>query len=609
MSRAPDRVRALIDALLAEQDTIDNTGRRCLRRLWTESLRPYRRRMILAVLAIIAYGSVGYGFALASRYLIDHALLPSGSATGATMPARFRAVFIYAAINLALWTAHVIAYYTYGRAVHTTAQSLVVALRKRLHEKLQVLHIGFYDETPTGKIMSRVLDDIAVVQASITSYLPTLVLSCAQLIAGIGVLTYLSWQLALLFTITLPVYAATYMIFRPLIRHASQALSRQNSKMYSLAAERISGVRVVKAFGKEAPETKRLARLIHDFVRMALRLLLYNQGMVLAAGLISATATTGLILATALRFRAGAMSFGSVVAFVAASASVFGPIANLSAFGAQLQSVIISLSRVFGLLDVGENVTPGPRQLHHELNTGAVTFENVRFTYSRADAPVLQDVSFALEPGQHVALMGPSGSGKSTVFAMLLRFYDPDSGIVRLGGIDLRETDPRSVRRLVCMVQQEPTLFSGTITENIMYGHLEATPSAVKGAARQAELHDAIMSLPAKYETEVGEGGVNLSGGQKQRVALATALLTDPAILLLDDTTSALDPETESKIQTTLARVLSGRTSLVITQRISTARRCDRIFIMDNGRLDDAGTHDELLQTNAFYQAIHEKQD
>jgi ATP-binding cassette subfamily B protein len=205
--------------------------------------------------------------------------------------------------------------------------------------------------------------------------------------------------------------------------------------------------------------------------------------------------------------------------------------------------------------------------------------------------------------------MGPSGAGKSTIFQLLSRFYDPQQGAVRVGGVSLVEADSRSIHEHIRLVQQEPVIFSGTIAENIAFGRMDSSPASIMRAAKQAELHEFVMSLPVKYETEVGQQGVTLSGGQKQRLALATALLTDPEVLLLDDTTSALDAATEHRIRTTLDQVLSGRTSLIITQRIATARSCDRIIVLDAGRVSQQGTHDQLVGEAGFYRRIFEQQD
>ena len=597
----------VIEALLAERDQYDGDARRDLRRLWRAFLAPFRRRLVMALAATFCCGTYIYGFALSWRYLIDHALLPPETSAPIPMAAREHAVWVFFFVNLTIWSVYLSALLIQGRILHRTAQSVVLALRKQLHEKLQVLHIGFYDRTPTGRIMSRLLDDITVIQASTTSYFVTLISSLAQLAVGIVVLFLLQWQVSLVLLAVLPAYALTYKVFRPLIRKTSMALSRQNANMYSLVAERISGIRVVKAFGREQTEVKSFARLMHDFMRMAMRLLTYNQGLGITAGLISTLATVGLIYACILRMRAGHMTFGDLVAFAIAVPGTIAPVASLTAFGSQLQSTLVSLGRVFGLLDVSEGVPPG--QVHLSGIKGDIHIENVTFSYPEQSTQALREVDFNIDAGEHIALMGPSGAGKSTVFVLLLRFYDPDEGTVRIDNIDLKDADPASVRRHVCMVQQEPTIFSGTIAENIRYGVLDAHADQIITAAKQAELHEFIMSMPSKYETEVGESGVTLSGGQKQRTALATALLTNPEVLLLDDTTSALDGVTEARVRATLRKVLDGRTSLIITQRIATARTCDRIIVLEDGRVSQIGTHDELMRQRGFYLAVAKKQE
>lgn len=606
MTRPPDRIRHLIDRLLAEQDGYEGSAGRDLRRLGREFLVPYRKRLVYGILTTILCGTITYGFALTGRYLVDNALLPDRPDHGIPMDERFRVVVIYFLINMGIWTAYLMALYTRGRSLNRTARDLVLGLRLRLHQKLQALHVGFYDQTPAGRIMSRVLDDIAVIQTAVTSYLMTMIMAVAQLGVGIAVVMYLNWRLGAALAAVLPLYAITYAVLRPRIRSASMALSRQNAKMYSLAAERIAGVRVVQAFGRETSENRGFARLMHDFVRIAMRLLSYNQVLIVITGLISALATGGLLYAAIRNLEHAQMTLGDVIAFTAASGNVFAPIATLTAFGSQLQSTLVSLGRIFGLLDTPQDIKPGTVEI--QGSEGRLDIQGVTFTYPAQTTPALRDVSFSFESGEHIAVMGPSGAGKSTLFALLLRFYDPDQGAILLDGIDLHTIEPRSLRRHICMVQQEPSIFSGTITENIMYGHPDATPAEVIRAAKQAELHEFIMSLPGKYETEVGESGVTLSGGQKQRMALATALITNPEILLLDDTTSALDAATEARIRETLRRVLKGRGSLIITQRIATARSCNRIVVLEDGRISAIGTHDELAHTAGFYRQICEKQ-
>ncbi|TVQ20922.1 MAG: ATP-binding cassette domain-containing protein, partial [Spirochaetaceae bacterium] len=271
------------------------------------------------------------------------------------------------------------------------------------------------------------------------------------------------------------------------------------------------------------------------------------------------------------------------------------------------QAVFVVIKRVFSLLDEDVDVSPGKIKL--DGITGRIHFDGVSFRYPEQSSGALENISFYIAPGEKVALMGPSGAGKTTVFNLILRFYDPHEGSVQIDEINLVNADPTSIRRHVVLVQQEPVVFSGTIAENIVYGRMESKPSAIMAAARQAELHDFIMTLPVKYETEVGQNGISLSGGQRQRLALATALLTGPEVLLLDDTTSALDAETEARIRTTLYQALEGRTSIIITQRIATARSCDRIIVLDHGRIVQQGTHDELKREEGFYRRIFLQQE
>jgi ABC-type multidrug transport system fused ATPase/permease subunit len=272
-----------------------------------------------------------------------------------------------------------------------------------------------------------------------------------------------------------------------------------------------------------------------------------------------------------------------------------------------VQALFVVARRVLAILETRVEIEPG--RIGLEGMHGEIRFEHVSFTYPEQKEPALKDVSFSISAGQRVALMGPSGAGKTTVFLLLLRFYDPQAGRISVGGVDLLSASQASLRRHVRLVQQEPTIFTGSMADNITYGKLDALPEEIRRAAAAAELHEFIETLPEGYETIVGERGVTLSGGQKQRLALATALLTDPEVLLLDDTTSALDAKTEARIRVTLNRVLAGRTSLIITQRVATAMECDRIIVLEDGVITQQGRHEQLArEKNGFYRRICEQQ-
>ncbi len=605
--RPGPRVKGIIDRILADRKDLGDASRGALRRLWSDHLRNYRGRLSLAFLLTAISGALPFSFVLTLRFLAADIV---GIETGfdpAELPRRVNLVAVFFAINMGIWTVWLVADWSARRLVLGVGRRLVFALRKRLQEKLQRLHIGFYERTPTGTILARVLDDVNVIRQWVTSSAVGLLESLVSIVIGLGVLFYLNWRMALAVAATLPLYAWAFYVLRPRIRRAVRAVRRLNTRMYALSGERIAGIRLVKAFGREKREVADFAGLVHDQTRVGMRAVLYSHGLSLLAGTIAAGATGGILYFGALRVQSGAMRLVDLIVFIPALAGVLQPVNVLTSLVTQLQAAFVVVGRVFALLDEEERMPPGSVKL--DGVKGRIIFDHVTFTYPGQSEPALKDVSFSVSPGHHLALMGPSGSGKSTVFQLLMRFYDPQEGAVRVGGVDLREADPASVRRQVCMVQQEPVVFSGTIAETIVYGRLDASPTQVMMAARQVELHEFIMSLPLKYEAEVGEGGVTLSGGQKQRLALATALLTEPAVLLLDDTTSALDSATEELIRATLSQVLRGRTSITITQRVITARACGRIVVLEGGRMTQSGSHQELIAREGFFRRICAQQE
>jgi ABC-type multidrug transport system fused ATPase/permease subunit len=606
MSTSRDRAGALIDRLLAEEtDTRSADWRIEARRLWRVYLRPLRGRFVAAVLITVLWSVVPFGFALTWRFLIDHVLLPGGVADPAA-GLGLHGVMIFFLINSGIWAAHLTFDFTRAWIINTVSQRLVLDLRRDLRQKLAELHIGFFDRTPVGRLMSRVMDDVNVIQQSAASLLVYVTGPVVKLIYGSILLFYLNWRLAVAVLTVLPLFGLAYLLARRRIQRANVALRRINSRTYARAAERVSGVRIVQAFAREHGEQRALQRLLGNFVRVAMRLVNFEQGLGVLQQLLTAGTTAGIIFFGARAVRDGSMSLGDLMAVLASMGNLFSPVNELMSYLLQAQQVQVVLHRVFTLLD--EEVVVKPGRLSLDGMVGEVVFEQVHFRYPGQKRPALENVSFSIKPGERVALMGPSGSGKSTVFHLLLRFYDPEQGGVRVGGVDLRHADIHSLRRHVCLVQQEPMIFSGTIAENITYGRADARPVDVARAAQDADFHEFVMTLPFFYHTEIGEGGLSISGGQRQRLALATALLTEPEVLLLDDTTSALDAATEARIRETLRRVLQGRTSLVITQRVTTARDCDRILVLQRGRVVQSGRHDDLRRVDGFYRAICEQQ-
>jgi ABC-type multidrug transport system fused ATPase/permease subunit len=601
-----ERAQRLMDRLLKDSESYNGKVSKDLGRLWTNYLHQYRWNIYAALLLTLVWSTHGYIFALAQQFLVDE-VIELGSGAPPSLSENRGPFVTWVALVLGTWTMVTVTQLLRSRAIISVGQNLVYQLRTKLHDKLQVLHIGYFERTETGKLMSRVMEDVWLIREWSTNQAINIFAAVFQLLVGVGVSLWVNWRLTLLILATMPVYFIAFMKMRPAVRRLSIAMRRLNAGMYARSQERIGAVAVVKAFDQERRETLNFRQRMLNYVRLAMRVINYQGAMVLIAGIVTGI-TTGVVIYAGFNWaREGVLSIGEVVYFINSMPRLFMQVNALSNFFVQIQAVFVVIKRVFDLLDAPEDVTPGPMQLSNIK--GSIHFENVQFTYPDQQDHALKQVSFYIRPGERIALMGPSGAGKSTVFSLILRFYDPQGGNVYIDGINLVNTDPTSLRQHVVLVQQEPVVFSGTVAENIVYGRGHARPSEIMEAAQQAELHEFIMTLPAKYETEVGQNGVSLSGGQKQRLALATALLTRPEVLLLDDTTSALDAETEAKIRETLDTALEGHTSMIITQRIATARSCDRIFVLDRGEIVQEGTHDELKQQDGFYARIVAQQE
>lgn len=497
-------------------------------------------------------------------------------------------------------------FYSYN--ISYIGQRIVFRIRLDLHQKIQKLQMTFFDRQQTGKIMSRVLDDVGLLQSEVATTFVETTRHLARIFIGTFILITISVKLGLIALATLPIYLVSYRIFKRHIAAAYMAQREVFAETYGMLEERVRGIRVLLSFAKERKEYRAFFRRLARIYRLSLRSSMLSVGLSATCSAISAVATAGLFYLAAVEVRNGAMTVGDLIYFYMCMGDLFTPLVALANVNAALQQMAVVVSRVFEVLDEEVVIQDRPNAVRLESVRGRVMFSNVSFRYSEAGDEVIKDLSFRVRPGESLAVVGPSGSGKSTLVNLLLRLYEPTQGRVLLDDYDIRDIRLSSLRRHISVVPQEPVLFSGTIAENVRYGRNEVTPDQIMTAAKQSELHDFVMDLPEKYEAKVGERGSNLSGGQKQRLAFAMALLTDPSILVLDDTTSALDAKTEARIQATLDRIMVNRTTFVITHRISTAQRADRILVLDNGRMANWGTHDELVATPGVYLDLYEQQ-
>jgi len=496
--------------------------------------------------------------------------------------------------------------YTYN--ISFVGQRIVFRVRMDLHQKVQKLQMTFFDRQQTGKIMSRILDDVGMLQHEITTTFVETVRNVVRILLGTIVLLTINVELALLALTALPVYVVTYKVFRGPLVATFLRMRETYAETYGIMEERIRGIRVVLSFARERGEFRAFFVRVASILRLSIKSSMLNAGLGAGCSTVSAVATALVFYYGALAVRSGEITIGSLVYFSMSLGHLFMPLIRLTHMNAVIQQMLVVISRVFEVLDEEVMILDRPGAVSLHDIRGRVLFRNVCFRYHETADAVVKDLDFVVRPGTSVAVVGPSGSGKSTLLSLLLRLYEPTEGSILLDDYDIRDVKISSLRAHIGMVPQEPVLFSGSIAENIVYGRGEASPARIMQAAERAELHEFIMTLPEKYEARVGERGSNLSGGQKQRLAFAMALLTNPSILILDDTTSALDAQTEARIQETLSRIMKDRTTFVITHRISTAMRASRILVLDNGRMAGWGTHEELLLKEGVYRQLYEQQ-
>lgn len=495
-----------------------------------------------------------------------------------------------------------------GTLAARTAQGVAYDMRNVLYAKIQGLSFSYHDRTHTGQLLTRATSDVDRVQRFVGNGAVRF-LSGVLMMAGALILLFsISSRLALIMVVAIPITFALFGFFArqamPLFRRVQECLSELNT----ILQENLAGVRVVKAFAREDYEAERFEEASRDFydVNMAVNRIL-SLGFPTIFGILNAV-TLAVYWLGGRQVIGNVLSIGQLVAFANYIMMAFFPVLMIGMITAMLSSASASAQRIFEILDASSQVEEKPDAIPLSPIEGRVVFDNVTFRYYEGAEPVLKNVSFVAEPGQTIALLGATGSGKSTIINLIPRFYEVDEGAVTIDGYDVRDVTLESLRAQIGIVLQETNLFEGTIRENIAFGRPDAPMEEIVAAAKAAEAHDFITGFPDGYETHVGERGVNLSGGQKQRIAIARALLLDPRILILDDATSSVDMVTEYQIQKALDRLMEGRTSFVIAQRVATVLNADKILVLEDGEVAATGTHEELLATSEIYTEIYDSQ-
>jgi len=484
---------------------------------------------------------------------------------------------------------------------------VLAEIRGTLVRHLQDLHLGYHDKHIIGVTISRVFSDVGVINDLLSQGLITLAGDVLTLVGIIVVMVSMSPRLALISFAVVPLMVIATSVFA---RHAKVAFRETRSAVAEVVgdlAEDLAGMRVIQAFAQEGATQERFDEVNQANRDAHVRAMSLSFVFMPVVQFLGMLATAVVLWFGGRDVARGALTLGTVVAFLSYVTRFFQPIRELSQLYTTMQAAMAGGERVVELLDTKPGVPDAPDATPMPEIEGHVELRDVTFEY-RAGEPVLRNVDLTIEPGQTVALVGPTGAGKTSISNLIARFYEVTDGTVLIDGIDVRDVQQRSLRRQMGIVPQDPFLFAGTIADNIRFGDPEASDEAVEEAARLSNAHDFIVATPMGYDTPIQEGGVNLSLGQRQLLCIARAVLADPRILILDEATSSVDTVTEGLIQDALDRLLAGRTAVVIAHRLSTIRNADLICVIDDGKIVERGTHEDLLTLGGLYRELYERQ-
>ncbi|MGH9943347.1 MAG: ABC transporter ATP-binding protein [Pyrinomonadaceae bacterium] len=594
-----------------EEEAIGKTYDAQIARRLSRYLKPYLRLLAPGLVLTFVLNGLGVLQPKFTQYAIDWHIVP---ATDGQKPLELAATGLLWLALLALGTRLLQFLFGYVQTVllNTVGQRVMYDIRSELYQKLQRQEVAYFDRNPVGRVMTRITSDVDALNELFTAGVTDVLGDLISIFVIAGIMLWMDWRLTLVTLVTVPMLFAATTWFRRHARRGYDMVRTRLARLNSFLQEHLSGAQTVQLFNRERKSFKQFHDINDDHRRANVETIFYYSVFFPLVDLIGATGIAIVVWYGGWRVMQSTpeqqlLTLGALVAFIQYSQALFQPIRDISDKFSVFQSAIVASHRIFRTLDLPIEVTTPAQPLKSGRARGRIEFQNVWFAYKEEDW-VLKDVSFTVEPGQSVALVGHTGSGKTTITNLLMRFYDVQRGRVLLDGVDVREWDLQSLRENFAVVLQDVFLFSGTVESNIRLGHEDISDERIRQAAREVHAEPFILRLPEGYKSEVRERGAGLSVGQKQLISFARALAFNPALLILDEATSSIDTETEQLIQQAIELVMRERTSLVIAHRLSTIQRAERIIVLHHGEIREQGSHQELLAERGLYWRLYKLQ-
>ena len=560
---------------------------------------PWSKHLIAATVALFVIAGANLLAPEITRRII--AVMESGN-----LDNEINTIITLAMILLATFALRAVCQFVNSYLSHVASWRMVDSLRCRLYDHLQKLSMSYYHDKQTGQLMSRVVNDTDVFEALIAHALPEIVANIITLVGVFIILMTINPLLALLVCAPLPFIALLYAIPRLMEKYFAQGQAKI-AELNAALQDNFSGIKEIQVFNKQEKESKKVRERSKQHASVLIKALFYAGILHPSVGFITTLGTIIVLIAGPLISIRTGLSISDLVAFLLYLNLFFAPVATITRLMEDVQRGLAGVSRVFEILDTEPDIKNAPDAKAVPRLSGQLEFKNVSFSYND-DISVLDNISFEAKAGQMIALVGPTGVGKSTISGLIARFYDPSSGSIMMDGIDIKDMTLESLREQMSLVLQDVFLWGGTIAANIAYSCESATREEIEKAAKVACIHEFIDSLPEKYDTVIGERGVRLSGGQKQRLAIARSVLRNSPILILDEATSAVDTETEREIQNAIDKIIGQRTLVVIAHRLSTIRKADLIIALQDGKIAECGSHEQLLAKNGIYASLVKQQ-